>query len=92
MHIWYKEHFGYEIKPYSSIEEAINSWPTTSTAIGIRLNQDNSWKLYAPFGLNDVFGKVVRANKVQITKEIYEKKVERWIKFWPDLKIISWDD
>jgi hypothetical protein len=91
VHIWYKDHFGYEIKPYLSVEEAINTWPTTATSIGIRLNQDNSWLVYAPFGLNDLLGKIVRANKVQITKEIYEKKIERWIKYWPDLKIFPWE-
>ena len=91
VHLWYKAHFGYDIDPYSSVEEAINTWPTTSTAIGVRLNKDNSWIVYAPFGLNDVLGKVVRANKAQITKEIYEKKIERWITFWPDLKVIPWE-
>lgn len=33
----------------------------------------NEFKVYAPFGLNDLFGKIVRANKSQITKEIYDK-------------------
>lgn len=83
--------FGYDIKPYSQIEEAINTWPTTATAIAIRLNQDNNWVMYAPFGLNDVFGKIVRANKTQITQKIYEKKVQKWLSIWPDLKVIPWE-
>lgn len=91
VHLWYKKHFGYDIKPYSQVEEAINTWPTTATAIAIRLNQDNHWVMYAPFGLNDVFGKIVRANKTQITKKIYEKKVQRWLSIWPDLKVIPWE-
>ncbi|NLW46251.1 MAG: nucleotidyltransferase family protein [Firmicutes bacterium] len=91
VHLWYKDHFGYEIKPYLSVEEAINTWPTTATSIGIRLNQDNSWQIYAPFGLNDLLSKIIRANRVQITKEIYEKKIERWIKYWSDLKIFPWE-
>lgn len=33
----------------------------------------------ALFGLNDVFGKIVRTNKAQINQEIYEKKVLIWI-------------
>lgn len=45
---------------------------------------------YAPFGLNDLFGMMVRANKVQITEEIYNKKVERWKVLWPGLTIIPW--
>ncbi|MGV1990112.1 hypothetical protein ACQZ5N_26190, partial [Agrobacterium sp. 22-221-1] len=33
----------------------------------------------------------VRPNKKQITREIYETKVDRWIKLWPELAIVGWD-
>jgi hypothetical protein len=90
VHIWYKSHFGVDIKPYKSIEEAINTWPTTATAIGVR-REGKLLKIYAPFGLNDLFGMIVRPNKTQITKEVYENKVSRWITQWPDLNIIPWE-
>lgn len=90
VHLWYEQHFGYAIKPYRSLEEAINSWPTTATAVGLRKTGER-WKVYAPYGLNDLFGKIVRANKLQITKEIYEKKIEKWASSWSDLRILPWD-
>jgi hypothetical protein len=34
---------------------------------------------------------IVRANKVQITREIYEKKAAKWTKLWPELVVIPWD-
>ena len=89
VHLWYKEHFGYDIKPYKSIEDAINSWPTTATSIGIRLENEKI-KVYAPFGLNDLFGMIVRANKTQITEEIYIQKVNKWKAKWPSLTIVPW--
>jgi hypothetical protein len=89
VHLWYKEHFGYDIKPYNSVKDAINTWPTTATSIGIRL-EDNILAIYAPFGLNDLFGMIVRANKVQITEEIYLQKVNKWKTKWPLLTIIPW--
>jgi len=89
VHLWYKERFGYEIKPYDSIESAINTWPTTATSIGVRLENDKL-KIYAPFGLNDLFGMIVKANKAQITEEIYMQKVQKWIAKWPSLTIIPW--
>lgn len=92
VHLWYKNHFGYIIKPYSSLEAALNTWPTTATSIGVRKDKNNELKVYAPFGLNDLFGKIVRANKTQITKQIYENKVSSWLKKWPDLNIIPWGD
>lgn len=91
VHLWYKSKFGYEIKPFLSLESAINTWPTTATAIGVRKEANNTFKIYAPFGLNDMFGKIVRANKTQITRQIYENKVSGWLKKWPDLEIIPWE-
>jgi hypothetical protein len=92
VHLWYERHFGYAIKPYPSLEAAINTWPTTATALGARRDSKGRWIVYAPFGLNDLFGKIVRANKTQITKEIYEKKVIKWSAIWTDLKIIPWEE
>jgi hypothetical protein len=90
VHLWYERHFGYPIRPYASLEDAINSWPTTATAIGVRRDEHGVWRIYAPYGLNDLFGLIVRPNKVQITQEIYEKKTNRWASLWPRLKILPW--
>ncbi len=89
VHMWYKERFGYEIPPYSSLESAIDTWPTTATALGLRIVKDE-WQLYAPFGLADLFNRVVRPNKIQITQQIYEKKVNQWIAIWNELIIVPW--
>jgi hypothetical protein len=50
VHLWYKEYFGYDIKPYRSIEDAIDSWPVTATAIGVRMN-NGKFEVYSSFGL-----------------------------------------
>lgn len=92
VHLWYKDHFGNGIIPYVSLETAINTWPTTATAIGVRRSRETGIKVYAPFGLNDLFGKIVRPNKVQITEEIYRKKVTAWLDKWPGLTILPWQD
>jgi hypothetical protein len=89
VHLWYKDHFGYDIKPINSVEDAINRWPTTATSIGVRL-ENGKLKIYAPFGLNDLFGMIVRANKAQITEEIYLQKANKWITKWPALNVIPW--
>ena len=89
VHLWYEGRFGYSIKPYRSVEEAIDTWPTTATAIGIRYRL-GSFEAYAPFGLNDLFGMVVRPNKAQITEEIYLAKARRWKAAWPSLEIVPW--
>lgn len=34
---------------------------------------------------------VVIANKIRITREIYEKKTRKWAKKWDTLKVMPWD-
>ena len=89
-HLWYKDKFGYDILAVSSIKDAIDRWPTTATSIGLRINR-HGMEIYAPFGLDDLFLGIVRANKRQITSEIFDRKVQKWIKKWPNLKIIPWN-
>ena len=89
VHLWYDQHFGYPIQAYGSVEEAINHWPTTATCVGVTV-RNTQFSVYAPYGLNDLFGMIVRPNKCQITEEIYRKKVGRWKHCWPKLHILAW--
>lgn len=86
VHLWYKEKFSKEILPYSSSEEAIDSWPSTATSIGIKSN----FYLYAPFGVDDIFELKIRPNKKLITEDIFYKKAYKWKEKWPELEIIKW--
>lgn len=90
VHLWFEEDFGKKIEQLKSCEDAINSWPTTATAVGVNKIKGKT-NVYAPYGLNDLFDMIVRPNKPSVIKWVYEKKVEKWTKKWPRLKIISWD-
>jgi hypothetical protein len=93
VHLWYREEFGYtnDQPKYRSIEEAIRSWSIIPTAIGVRKNADGKLKIYAPFGLEDLFNLTVKvSSNPKITEVVYRKKTDRWIKIWPNLKIIPW--
>lgn len=90
VHLWYEGHFGRPIEQHKSAEEAISAWPTTATSVGVR-KIGIDLRVYAPFGLDDLINMVVRANKVKITKKIYQDKVDRWVKVWPDIKVIPWE-
>jgi len=91
VHMWYPERFGYGIQPYQSTEDAIETWPTTATAIGVRPS-GRQLEVWAPFGTDDLFNLVVRANRVQITPAIYEAKVTRWVARWPSLVALTWEE
>lgn len=90
VHTWFEKDFGQKIDPLTSCEDAINKWPTTTTAVGIN-KIGNRFNVYAPYGLNDLFGMVVRPNKPSVIKWVYEKKVEKWTKIWQGLEVIPWE-
>ncbi|MGG6310114.1 nucleotidyltransferase family protein [Paenibacillus macerans] len=90
VHLWYKDKYGIELAPYPTLERAIDTWPTTATAIAARKNEQGIWQVYAPFGFEDLFSLTVRANKKMITKEIYLKKADKWKAKWPELNVIPW--
>jgi uncharacterized protein len=91
VHLWYESKFGYPIAPYASATHAIATFPTTAGAVGIRPTA-SGLSIFAPFGLSDLFGLIVRPNKTQITQAIYERKTARWRPLWPQLLITDWSE
>lgn len=89
VYIWYKEKYGVERVPYSSVEDSIASWGATITCIGVRLEK-GKFKVYCPYGLNDIFSMTVRSVKKEFTKEQYEERAKRWKDKWPLLTIKEW--
>jgi hypothetical protein len=70
--------------------EAIAAFPTTAAAVGLRLGHADL-EMCAPYGVSDLLSAIVRPNKKQITREIYESKINCWTKLWPGLAIDGWD-
>lgn len=76
--------------PYTSIEDAMNRWPETATAIGIGLTAGGELKIYAPHGVNDLLDMVVRRSPYFVDHEYYWKRVrdKKWLTRWPKLTFI----
>lgn len=91
VHLWYRERFGLPIEPYASSEDAISTWPTTATSVGVT-SRSGKFEVFAPFGLTDMFTLTVRPNKKQVTKEVYTEKATRWRSMWPKLRVIRWEE
>lgn len=89
VYIWYYEKYGIKRVPYTSVEDAIASWGATITCVGVRLENDKI-VVCAPYGLNDIFGMVIRPVKRDFTKEAYDERADRWIKKWSGLKKQEW--
>jgi uncharacterized protein len=90
VHLWYPEKFGLPCPPHESTEAAIDTFEATVACLGVRLRGNGHWRIYAPYGLADVFGLVVRPNPVLAPRRIYEAKAERWKRQWPSLTVLPW--
>lgn len=89
VHLWYEQRFGRRLEPYGSTEEAIATWPTTASSVGVRRDRDG-FVVCAPFGLSDLLGMVARPNKTIVTRDVYEEKVTRWVARWAKLRVVPW--
>ena len=90
VHLWYEAYFGKKMEPLTSVEDGIDGWPTTASAIAAYLDEDDELLLYAPFGLRDLLSLTLRPNRTRITKAVYENKVEKWRAKWPELSVRPW--
>lgn len=90
MHLWKKENENKEINQYKNSEDAIDKWIATVHAIGIT-KENEEIKVYAPYGLSDIFSRIIRPIKHKAnSKELYDKKVSSWQKRFENLNIIEW--
>ena len=91
MHLWGMEHNqGVKVEPYKNSEDAISKWIATVHAIGIT-KENNQIKVYAPYGLSDIFSRTIRPIKHHAnSKELYDKKVASWRERFNNLTIIEW--
>ncbi|KAL6920654.1 hypothetical protein ACHAPO_004663 [Fusarium lateritium] len=90
VHLWYEKKFGRPCPQHRSSEASMTTWGTNTALIGVRLRDDGEWDIYAPWGLSDMFRLIVRPNQQIMTEETYTKKTTRWIKIWPEIRIMPW--
>lgn len=89
VHLWYEEKFGVPCPPYACTEDAIDTFPSTTCCVGVRI-EDGRWRVYAPHGLSDAFNLVVRPNLKIAPQHVYQAKTARWKQQWPALTILPW--
>jgi len=92
VHLWYEQKFGIPCPPHESTEAAIDTFEATTACVGVRLDPGRAWRVYAPYGLSDVFNLVARPNSVLAPRRVYEAKTSRWGRQWPTLTVLPWPE
>lgn len=90
VHLWYEQKHGIPCPQHKSAEAVIDTFPSTSACLGVRLLLNGEWRIYAPHGFSDVFSLVVRPNTVLAPAYVYKAKTARWHSQWPALTILPW--
>lgn len=74
---------------YLNSEDAISYWPEIETAVGARLNANDSITLIAPFGLQALFSDTLTFNTKSNNFTAFEQRVvqKQWLQCWPRLKL-----
>ncbi len=82
--VWREWHFR-----FTSTEDGIAHWLHTATATGIRLNVDSEIEVFAPYGLSDLFGGIVRPTPFCVEAKAAEVKGLELISKCPTLVACS---
>ena len=89
VHLWYPAKHGLPYPPLSRSTDGIDRFLTQNTQVGVR-RTDDGFDVYAPHGLNDVAGLIVRPNPgPNFSAANYALKAERWKALWPELTVIA---
>lgn len=92
VHVWYEHKFGVPAKPFTSCEDAIDHFASTTCCYGLRTDALGAVHVYAPYCFQDLFALIVRPNPVLAPRTVYETKTVRWVQEWPALTILPWPD
>jgi uncharacterized protein len=92
VHLWYEQKFGAPATPFTSCEDAIDHFASTTCCYGVRTGSFGAVHVYAPHGFRDLFALTVRPNPVLAPRAIYEAKTAQWVQEWPALTVVPWPD
>ena len=89
--LWFHKKFGYRVPPVNCIEEAVATWPETCTAVAVTKVHKDEYKVYAPCGLEDLFGMIIRRNPARVDVRTYNARIlhKQWDQCWKSVRIIN---
>ena len=91
-HLWYKDHFGQDYDPLIKTTDGIDNFACKTHAVGMRLNASDTFEIYAPFGLNDIFSFRLTPHTIRDNRATHLSKGKRQMALWPELTFVPWPD
>lgn len=89
VHLWYPQRFGQAYPQLDNSCAAIDLFACRTHCVGARL-QPEGVKLYAPYGLDDIFSFRLTPNARLNNRATHYAKAERQMALWPELTLVPW--
>lgn len=89
VHLWYEEKFGVPARPFGSATDAVDAFASTTCCVAVT-RDSTGLRVYAPFGLDDVFAMHMRPNRRLAPQHVYEDKVSQYRERWPTVSHEPW--
>ncbi len=89
VHLWFEGRFGEPYEALTGTDEALARFVAPAFAVGVRLEDDDTISVAAPFGLEDVFGMVLRPNPNRPLAKGWAKAVANARARWPELTVVE---
>lgn len=90
VHSWQSQYYNRVIPPYVSLDAALETWPETATAVGVRLDRGGGIEIVAPFGLGDLFQLKVCPSPMLLAPAAFRTRLQNknWLSRWPRLRVV----
>jgi hypothetical protein len=89
VHLWFKDRFGEDYEALTCTDEALARFVAPAFAVAIRLEDDERVSVAAPFGLEDVFDRVIRPNPNRPRARGWDRAVGSAHARWPEVRVID---
>ena len=88
VHLWFEDHFGEAYAPLADSAEALTRFTAPAFAVGARLEADGGLRLFAPFGLEDMFALRLRPNPAR-PSPAFARIAEAARRRWPEITVVD---
>lgn len=88
VHLWFEGRFGEPYAPLASSAEALTRFVSPLFAVAVRLEDDDSLTVFAPFGLEDLFAMRLRPNPNRPTNGFARTAASTTAR-WPEVEVLS---
>ena len=87
VHLWFEQRFGEPYTPLESTAAALSRFVSPMFAVGVWLAPDESLRIVAPFGLEDIFDLRLRPNPLRPNSTGFARIAQATQARWPEIRI-----